>query len=130
MERIFTPPWNRCAAWTPGVLSGLGFCALSREHRAEAVDAIACVDVCLDWSRVWREGGAPSLDSAWARAIRDCASSGRPLGLMLHHAAMDDEAFRCLKAWLDVLVKHPALLWQRMHKLVEPSLADPMFFSH
>lgn len=126
LDRIFTPPWNRCAPWTPGLLAEQGFAGLSREHRAKPVDALPSLDVCLDWSRHWREGGPDAMDAAWAEAIRDCDRAGRPLGLMLHHAVMAPPELECLRAWLVLLQSGQRLDWQPMRGLLDsPQSATP-----
>jgi predicted deacetylase len=124
-DRMFTPPWNRCAPWTPGLLQELGYLALSREHRAAPTAALSCIDVCLDWSRVWREGGAMALDEAFAQAVADSERARRPLGLMLHHAAMSDAEFKALRGWLRVLNEDRLLRWRPMRELLAPFLPLP-----
>jgi peptidoglycan/xylan/chitin deacetylase (PgdA/CDA1 family) len=124
-DRLFTPPWNRCAPWTPGLLAELGYQALSREHRATPTGALSSVDVCLDWGRVWREGGAMALDAAFAQAVLDSERTQRPLGLMLHHAAMSDGEFEALRGWLRVLQEDPLLHWRPMRELLTPCSPPP-----
>jgi hypothetical protein len=122
-DRIFTPPWNRCAPWTPGLLAEQRFAGLSREHRAKPADALPSLDVCLDWSRLWREGGPAAMDAAWATALQDCGRAGRPLGLMLHHAVMEPQEFDCLRAWLDLLQQSEGLTWHPMRGLLDSGRA-------
>lgn len=124
-DRFFTPPWNRCAPWTPGLLTELGYRALSREHRATPTEALQCLDVCLDWSRVWREGGPLALDAAFAQAVVESERAQRPLGLMLHHAAMSDAEFEALRGWLRVLQEDPLLRWRPMRELLTPCSHPP-----
>lgn len=124
-DRLFTPPWNRCAPWTPGVLAELGYRALSREHRATPTGALSSIDVCLDWGRVWREGGATALDAAFAQAVVESERAQRPLGLMLHHAAMSEAEFEALRGWLRVLQEDPLLRWRPMRELLTPCPPPP-----
>lgn len=115
---IFTPPWNRCAPYTPALLAELGFVALSRDRGALAQRQLPELPVDVDWSRHWREGGADAVVQALAEAVRARAADGRPLGLMLHHAAMADAEFSRLRGWLRVLARHARLRWQPMAALL------------
>jgi hypothetical protein len=79
---IFTPPWNRCTHDTGVCLAELGFAVLSRESRAEplGVPGLRELPVSLDWCR---------LDpGAFARGF---AAAAAPVGVMFHHAEMDDD---------------------------------------
>jgi Polysaccharide deacetylase len=79
---IFTPPWNRCTHDTGVCLAELGFAVLSRESRADplGVPGLRELPVSLDWCR---------LDpGAFARGF---AAAAAPVGVMFHHAEMDDD---------------------------------------
>ncbi len=80
---MFTPPWNRCTAVTGACLAALGFRVLSRESRAAplGVAGLREVPVHVDWVRLGSAVAAERL----AAAIR----TGRPAGVMFHHAEMD-----------------------------------------
>jgi hypothetical protein len=86
VEPIFTPPWNRCTQQTADCLAELGFACLSRESRAAPLDGIAELPVHVDWLK--RDG--------LAERLRDDG----PVGIMLHHAVMDDADLRELDALL------------------------------
>lgn len=119
LQPIFTPPWNRCSELTPVLLAELGYEALSRNRGARpAQDALQEMPVDIDWSRHWREGGAPALAAAFDRAVGERAADGQPLGLMLHHAVMTEDEFALLAQWLDVLSAHPQLRWGPMRELL------------
>jgi hypothetical protein len=79
---IFTPPWNRCTRDTGTCLAELGFAVLSRESRAEplGVRGLRELPVSLDWSRL--------SPDAFARGF---AAAAAPVGVMFHHAEMDDD---------------------------------------
>ena len=83
VEPVFTPPWNRCTAATGQCLLELGFQVLSRESRAEplGLPGLHEIPVHVDWVRLERAAAAERL----AVAI----GSGRPAGVMFHHAEMD-----------------------------------------
>ena len=84
VDPIFTPPWNRCTADTGAALAELGFRVLSRESRAEplGVPGLLELPIHVDWVRL------PPLElgARIAAAIR----AGGPVGLMFHHAVMED----------------------------------------
>ncbi|MEO5658853.1 MAG: hypothetical protein ABIQ90_03510, partial [Polaromonas sp.] len=42
---------------------------------------------------------------------------GQPLGLMLHHAQMDDGELALLGHWLAALASHPRARWRSMRSL-------------
>ncbi|MFO1219231.1 MAG: hypothetical protein U1E89_12720 [Burkholderiaceae bacterium] len=93
LDDIFTPPWNRCAPDLPPQLPALGFALLSRDASAAAQPALPELPVQVDWCRHWRGAGGDAgaalgaIDAALARAVD---SDPAALGLMLHHAVMDD----------------------------------------
>jgi hypothetical protein len=84
VDPIFTPPWNRCTADTGAALAQLGFRVLSRESRAEplGVPGLFELPIHIDWVRCL----PVELGVRIAGAIR----SGGPVGLMFHHAVMED----------------------------------------
>ncbi len=135
LDAIFTPPWNRCAEQTPLLLQELGICALSRAHGATAQSILPELPVGVDWSRCEREarlaavahptaeGGDPCLALAQAFAAR--VQAGGPVGVMLHHAAMDAESLARLDTLLRRLRRHPRLRWRAMRDLLGLSLARP-----
>lgn len=115
---IFTPPWNRCAAYTPALLAELGFTALSRDRGATPQRALPELPVDVDWSRQQREGGPAATARALAAAVRERAGGGEPLGLMLHHAVMEPADLALLEDWLLRLARHGGLRWRSMQTLL------------
>jgi predicted deacetylase len=81
VEPIFTPPWNRCTADTGMCLTELGFAVLSRESRALplGIPGLRELSVSLDWCRL-----------AADELARRFAAAAPPVGVMFHHAEMDD----------------------------------------
>lgn len=118
LQRLFTPPWNRCAPCTPGLLAALGYEGLSRTRSAPPQHALPELAVDVDWTREHREGGAPAIVERLRQAVVERAADGAPLGLMLHHAVMDGEQLRWLDAWLPALARHPRLRWRAMGELM------------
>jgi hypothetical protein len=92
LDPIF-PPWNRCAPDTPAQMARSGFAALSRDAGAPAQQDLAELPIHTDWTRQRRlaiESGADfeqGLAADMARHVNGSAA----VGLMLHHAVMDDE---------------------------------------
>jgi hypothetical protein len=117
VDPLFTPPWNRCAAFTPALLAELGFVALSRDRGAPAQADLPELPVDVDWSCHHRAGGAAAVADALAAALQARAADGQPLGLMLHHAVMDEAEFALLGRLLRRLAAHPGLRWQPMRAL-------------
>lgn len=120
LQPWFTPPWNRLSAHTPRLLAELGYRALSRDRRAQPLQhALPELAVDVDWSRQWRIGGADALAVDLARALRERANDHRPLGLMLHHAAMSAEELHALRALLAATADHPHWRWRSMRALLD-----------
>jgi len=101
-DPIFTPPWNRCSADTAACLQALGYRALSRDVTATpfALPALAELPVAVDWCRLRPPGSAPQVLAE--RIAASLASSPR-VGIMLHHAVMDEADLALLGALLKVL---------------------------
>jgi hypothetical protein len=115
---IFTPPWNRCAPCTPGLLAELGYAALSRDRGAVSQQALPELPVDVDWSRHHRHAGAAGVIAALANALRARSADCQPLGLMLHHAAMEPAERALLEHLLHTLAAHPKLRWSSMAALL------------
>ena len=108
VDPIFTPPWNRCIPGTGWCLAALGFRVLSREARAEplGIPGLAELPVSVDWfaHRKRVRLTADELDVRAAAAIRH----GRPVGVMFHHAVMDEDERAGAGALLTRIAGHPA----------------------
>ena len=107
VDPIFTPPWNRCNAVTVDCLSELGYRALSRERSAAPLDArgLSEVPVDIDWCKALVTQRSPL---GLSRMLATAAASGRPVGVMLHHAVMADPDLVQLGELLRLLSRHPA----------------------
>src|SRR5262245_13245703 len=95
VEPIFTPPWNRCTRETALCLAELGFEVLSRESRAEPLGVLPELPVSLDFVRL-----SP------ADLARRFSVAEPPVGVMFHHAEMDDAAMDRAGELLALLASH------------------------
>ena len=106
VDRIFTPPWNRCTEATGQCLAALGFQVLSREERATPLNVLGLreLPVRVDWfahhKRVRLD--RREFGSLLAEAVRDPG----PVGIMFHHAIMDRHERTAMTQMLDVLKDH------------------------
>jgi hypothetical protein len=101
VDPIFTPPWNRCAPFTWECLLNAGLTAISRDRTAVpfARGPLAECAIHVDWFA--RVKGARLDRSEWGRRLgAEMAVATAPLGLMLHHAAMDQEELAAFDALL------------------------------
>ena len=120
LDPIFTPPWNRCSNATASLLPQRGIAALSRDLTAGrvSVTGLAEIPVHVDWFA--RRRGVRLSAGEWAEAFaRAIGQSDTPVGLMLHHAPMDDPEFDALETILDVMAGHPRVRPALMRELVD-----------
>jgi predicted deacetylase len=112
VQPIFTPPWNRCTAETGECLAELGFTVLSRESRAEplGVPGLRELPVHIDWSRL-----APA---ELARRLAAAVVPGEPVGVMFHHAEMDEAEMARADELLALLARHPRVVARPIMGLV------------
>jgi peptidoglycan/xylan/chitin deacetylase (PgdA/CDA1 family) len=106
VDPIFTPPWNRCTQVTVVSLCALGFRALSRDADASDLDLLDLIElpVSVDWRS--RAEKRPTLHELGQRLAQAAARTG-PVGIMLHHAVMDDSSLDEVEAVLALLAAHP-----------------------
>jgi peptidoglycan/xylan/chitin deacetylase (PgdA/CDA1 family) len=105
-QPIFTPPWNRCTRDTGECAVELGFRVLSREHRAEplGVAGLAEVPVHVDWFA--KKKGVPLGRAGVGEQIAGHVADGGPVGVMFHHAVMDDGEMAATDELLALLAGH------------------------
>lgn len=128
-EPVFVPPWNRCADLTLTLLDELGFAGLSRDlpgpRRHD--NGLGETGVCLDWTRLWREGGPHRIGAALADTVLAdtvLADTGRtapgkqPIGVMLHHATLGPDELTALRALLTTVRDHLAVRLSSLAGLV------------
>jgi hypothetical protein len=99
---IFTPPWNRCTETTARCLAELGFEMLSCDHSAATFGIKELVEqpVHLDWSG---RHGVKNGAAAWGETIAaHLRRAGPRVGLLLHHAVLNDDDCRMLAELLTI----------------------------
>jgi hypothetical protein len=108
LDPIFTPPWNRCTAETVRAVADAGLAVLSRESRAEplGVDGVCELPVSVDWLQ---RGGVRLTRPELGTALATAARSGKPTGVMLHHAVMDADDRRGVAQLLAMLTTMPSV---------------------
>ncbi len=116
VDPIFTPPWNRCTADTGRSLASLGFAVLSREARAAplGVPGLLELPVSVDWFA--HRHGARLRPGELGGRIADVIRLGGPVGVMFHHAVMDDAEMRRASELVSLVAGHdrarPALMME------------------
>jgi len=106
VDPFFTPPWNRCTRDTGEAAVDLGFRVISREHRAEplGVAGLAEVPVHVDWFA--KKKGVPLGRAAVGEQIAGHVAEGGPVGVMFHHAVMDEGEMAAAEELLALLAGH------------------------
>jgi hypothetical protein len=122
LESVFTPPWNRCTPQTLALLETMGYLAVSRNRGATPQDTLPELQVDIDWCKHYRNGGPIAVANALAQAVRERDVDEQPLGLMLHHAAMERSELDLLENWLGALKRHPRVRWCSMDTLLTQRL--------
>ena len=120
---IFTPPWNRCSAVTAACLGELGFRVLSRDAAAPAanVPGLTEIPIHVDWF-ARRKGERLSRAAVAERMAAVITRGATPLGVMLHHAVMDERERASAGELLDLLAEHPMVRPSPMLALAEQPL--------
>lgn len=114
VDPIFTPPWNRCTQATADALHEEGFVALSRDRTAERLDPHSLVElpITADW-------GKHNPAAALASLAEQIAGEAGPIGIMTHHATLDEVQLIELGALLALLTHHPNARQTTMGALVK-----------
>lgn len=118
VQPIFTPPWNRCGAQTGDCLTRLGFRALSRDSSAEPLDLPGLLElpVRVDWFA--KRKGVPLTREQIGMLIAEAMGGSHPVGIMLHHALMDEGERYAAGELLSLLSSHDRAQCRLMQALV------------
>ena len=103
IDPIFTPPWNRCAPFTWQCLLDTGLTAISRDRTAAPLvpEQLPECAIHVDWFA--RVKGTRLAPVEWGtRLALEISLATAPLGLMLHHAAMDRDELAAFAALLEL----------------------------
>jgi peptidoglycan/xylan/chitin deacetylase (PgdA/CDA1 family) len=106
VQPIFTPPWNRCSAVTGDCLVRHGFRVLSRDDGAEPLNVSGLFElpVRVDWFAK-RKSVRLDLNQLGALIAAAIKAAG-PVGIMFHHALMDDGERTSAGELLALLARH------------------------
>ena len=105
LDPFFTPPWNRCSQDTVRALQHCGIRVLSRDSSAAPLDpgSLTEIPVTLDWFK--KKHGVRLEPQQMAGQLAEQLGHADTVGIMLHHALMDDAELarletliRCLQA--------------------------------
>jgi hypothetical protein len=124
LQPVFTPPWNRCTEATGACLVELGIGVLSRDRTATPLelDGLAELPVQVDWFAKRKRvmlGRAAVGEHLAARAVEPA-----PLGVMLHHAEMEDEDMAAVGDLLDLLCAHESARCLAMAAVLEETTLE------
>lgn len=108
LDPVFTPPWNRCAASVGPLLRSLGVTVLSRDLTAARLDVPGLLEcpTTLDWFA--KRHGRRLSPEEWAGRAAAALGGSWPVGVLLHHAAMDETEFAGVGTLASLLSGHPA----------------------
>ncbi len=114
---VFTPPWNRSTGDTHRALDRLGFQILSQERRdAPPIGEYDFREISVTLDPYRWPGGRPHLKSPgdiFADLARQLVAGG-PVGVLLHHKVMGEDAFVLLERLLAELTRCRAICFQTL----------------
>jgi predicted glycosyltransferase len=116
-DPIFTPPWNRCTDATVKSLAELGFAVLSRDSHAIpfAQHGVFELPITLDWFANKKKVRF-NLEE-WGTLLTAQLKEGGSIGIMLHHAVMDETEMQALSKVLALLSRHKNVQCHSMRAL-------------
>lgn len=123
---VFTPPWNRCTAATFAILDQLEFKVLSKDWDQQPVKGYRFQEISttLDLFR-WQGDPALKPPTEIVKTLIQQLDKLNPIGLLLHHKVMDDEAFCFLDWLLAYLTQYPNVrfhTFQSLQQLLTPEI--------
>ena len=122
LDRIFTPPWNRCTTATASCLRDNGITAMSRDRSAGSLSVSGVAECPIDVDWFWRSKGERLPRERWVAGMAAMvAEANRPLGVMLHHARMDVDEFCALADVMQMFAESPRVRPLLMRNVVGTS---------
>lgn len=118
-DPIFTPPWNRCTIKTADCLVDLGFKYISRDETALpfGLDGLEEIPINIDWFA--KKKGIPLGKEAVGNNIAEKIKGGNRVGIMFHHALMDENEMLGVEALFKLLSAHKNAKVKKMTGLRE-----------
>lgn len=118
IDPIFTPPWNRCTATTAACLREARFRYLSRDVTAPEIntDGLRELPIAIDWFK--QRHGFRLAPNEIGGSISSAARERRTVGVMLHHAVMDQEERSRLGELLQLVSTHTQVRCVLMRDLI------------
>ena len=119
----FIPPWNRCTAQTHQALEQLGFRVLSQlRGSASPLTGFSFqeISVTLDLYQ-WKDIATLKPQEKILQTLAQQLAQPQPIGIMLHHKVMNDEAFFFLEQLLDELRQDSAVRFHTFGSWLEHS---------
>lgn len=122
VEPIFTPPWNRCTATTTDCLRELGFTVLSRDLTASPLPVADLTElpVSVDWFAQRKK--VPLRPVEIGQLLAAATAAQTPVGVMLHHAIMNEAERERLGELLKLLSSHSQVRCVLMRELVSSNI--------
>lgn len=124
LSPIFTPPWNRCTSATGECLRQAGLRVLSRDVTAQPLnlDGLIELPVTIDWFA--RARGVRLSREELGAALAAVAKASAPVGVMFHHALMDETERQQASELLALLASHPRAQCSLMEQVIDNSSQD------
>ncbi len=122
LDSLFTPPWNRCTEITGECLAALGFSGLSRDRTALPLqrDDLPELPVHIDWCGIRARSNSPWEDLGKALALHVVNPPESAVGIMLHHAVMDEDDLGHLDGLLALLAGDGTVHRRLMRQCLSP----------
>jgi hypothetical protein len=126
VQPIFTPPWNRCLTRTGECLLRLDFKALSRGYSAGRlnISGLHELPVRVDWFA--KHKGERLRLNKIGELIASAINEAEPVGLMFHHALMDEGERKSVSELLILLAAHDRAQCRLMHDIVLEQSEKPV----
>jgi hypothetical protein len=117
--RVLVPPHNRIAAMLASALAQAGYIGLSRDKpRRETAAGLIEVNTHVDIMN-WQERRFLGTEACLDLTIRHLASKrageadpSEPTGLLTHHLAHDEDAWRFIDQFVAAIAAHAAARWR------------------